>query len=488
MAWMTVSVRMGVNVKSTRVVYNHTHESEFVFEQDTHKGYTSDGVQWPLQLHTPMLDTQEHTYTMVVAHYKESLEWMHKTEWGTSPHRQIVVYSKGGQVPVGKWHVDDAHSGRECSGYIQYILDYWDTLSDYSYFVHGHGPTTAYHQRFYQDNQTMSGFEHNRDNQYVMRCSLARIDEMRLNHRQVLRILYTMSKYGNYSFLDTSKWSNISYALNYAYPICIGTNCCAEMLVSRDRIHSKPREFWVKLLALMKESEYNTRPNQSACDSKGHCTPMFRDACYALEHLWHVVFADPKSDRLNGPWIYELPIDTDIVSSDHNTNIDLLYTLVRACIVHKFKSNMTQPLSKVYVFTSYVDTVTKETEVYGTKEGVDKRVEQYKEKRCEMFIRDCKRRYTDVGIYTYYDNERRLDVMPVQEFITKNRDSFNSLDEFNLHFWGIHGFDKVMKYARIISGVQKGVTLDKAYISEAASGWMPLYYHYKVKEYSILDI
>ena len=73
--------------------------------------------------------SRKRSVKVVVAHYKEDIEWLNKLKY------DFIVYEKEKEgykynIPVNK--------GREASVYMKYIIDHYDKLPDYVIFIHGH--------------------------------------------------------------------------------------------------------------------------------------------------------------------------------------------------------------------------------------------------------------------------------------------------------------------------------------------------------------
>lgn len=71
---------------------------------------------------------------VVITHYNEDLSWI------TNLKYPFTVLSKNG-IPKDT----PPNKGNEASGYLQYIIDNYDRLSDYTFFVHGH--RTSWHHK-----------------------------------------------------------------------------------------------------------------------------------------------------------------------------------------------------------------------------------------------------------------------------------------------------------------------------------------------------
>jgi len=64
---------------------------------------------------------------VVVAHYNEDLSWTKKLKY------KYTIISKSGYPPE-----TPPNKGCEASSYLQYIIENYDNLSEYTVFVHGH--------------------------------------------------------------------------------------------------------------------------------------------------------------------------------------------------------------------------------------------------------------------------------------------------------------------------------------------------------------
>ncbi len=72
--------------------------------------------------------------TIVIAHYNENLDWVRNLQY------PYIIISRNGlprEVPPNK--------GNEASSFLEYIINYYDTLSTYTVFVHGH--RTSWHHK-----------------------------------------------------------------------------------------------------------------------------------------------------------------------------------------------------------------------------------------------------------------------------------------------------------------------------------------------------
>jgi hypothetical protein len=66
---------------------------------------------------------------IVVSRYKKDVSWVNKIKGNVN----ILVYDK--ENPENKYNVP-VNKGNEASVYLKYIIDHYDTLPDFTYFIH----------------------------------------------------------------------------------------------------------------------------------------------------------------------------------------------------------------------------------------------------------------------------------------------------------------------------------------------------------------
>eukprot|EP01113_Clastostelium_recurvatum_P025209 TRINITY_DN3032_c0_g1_i1.p1 TRINITY_DN3032_c0_g1~~TRINITY_DN3032_c0_g1_i1.p1 ORF type:complete len:473 (-),score=60.62 TRINITY_DN3032_c0_g1_i1:102-1343(-) len=163
--------------------------------------------------------------------------------------------------------------GRECDGFLRYIVENYDNLANLTVFVHG-DPPAQYHSKpdiigeinkVYKDHvggQPFSGYL-SLNYIYVFRCMDEQVDFCckldRAHMNQLWEIFYPVGS---------------EYRMPSKPPACIQAPCCAQFVVSREMIHRFSFKTWKKMLFWIQE--------------RGH----EYYACYALEHFWHLVFGE----------------------------------------------------------------------------------------------------------------------------------------------------------------------------------------------------
>ena len=70
-------------------------------------------------------------------HYKEDLAWLDNCEFIVN-----IVHKEGG-TPIPNYTYCIPNIGCEATAYLKYIIERYDTLPDYTAFLHGH--ETSYH-------------------------------------------------------------------------------------------------------------------------------------------------------------------------------------------------------------------------------------------------------------------------------------------------------------------------------------------------------
>lgn len=189
---------------------------------------------------------------VVVAHYKEDLEWVHLLKYPT------MVISKSDfeceTIP---------NRGNEASSYLQYIIGNYDHLSTWTIFVHGH--RTDWHH-------TRNTDEH--INEMVFEYPYYNINEVGLVHlctfsnrepEMVMRELFPLIEGILETKIDITK-------LEY--------KGCGQFYVHRDLILRHPKQKYIELYQFLM-----TTPVRSYWSGR------------IFEYLWHFIFTGDLVDR-----------------------------------------------------------------------------------------------------------------------------------------------------------------------------------------------
>ena len=194
-------------------------------------------------------------------HY--SLDWINSQPWPVF----ISTKEKGFGIASEPW----GNVGQEIASYMRFILMFWDYLPENVAFVHGHEKT--WHQEGYK----MS---------YMLRyICLQKFGYMSLNAYEDDA---WMPKKGSISYYEIIKkyWKPVEF---YLGPFPAGgfkEKCCAQFVVTRDRIRSRPLKLYEMILKQMidKKKKYVRAK---------HGKNMGWDLIHFWESIWHFVFREP---------------------------------------------------------------------------------------------------------------------------------------------------------------------------------------------------
>lgn len=183
------------------------------------------------------------------SHYKENLEWLRESPWPVT----VVTHENGDTVPsIFKNIFTVPNTGYEVSAYAKFIIERYDTLPDFTVFIHGH--ETSYHQN--------SG---RHPIKLIKDANIEKYEYIPLGN--TWRIVIP-SRHG----LDETMHDNV-------FSCCTG----AEFIVSKNRIRKYSIEFYKNML-----EKYQSKND-----------------CIKMEHYWHVLFDSPsmfpKDDMFNPP-------------------------------------------------------------------------------------------------------------------------------------------------------------------------------------------
>jgi hypothetical protein len=152
--------------------------------------------------------------------------------------------------------------GRECSGYLYYILKNYQHLPTWIEFTHGAPERSASTARYFLMNP--KGYFQSFAGNIVNRCFYKyRAEEQDINAGEIFED----------DFEDVLRHIGINP------PHCMRNFCCANFVVHKSRILAIPKESWEYLL------RFSLLPRNG---------PMWRNNCYHLEHFWHMILGEPS--------------------------------------------------------------------------------------------------------------------------------------------------------------------------------------------------
>lgn len=168
------------------------------------------------------------------SHYNEDLEWLKKSEFPVT----VVHHEGGSDFPQFNETYVIANKGYEASAYLTFIIRRYDSLPEYTAFIHGH--EKADHQK--------------------VPCMLNAIRTANIQK-------YTFIHLNNLWFYGFIEGDN-KYVKNKCL---VQTSIGAQFIVHKDRILKNSRKYYENLL------------NSTETKTDAQC----------LEYTWHVIFGEP---------------------------------------------------------------------------------------------------------------------------------------------------------------------------------------------------
>jgi hypothetical protein len=231
--------------------------------------------------------------SFVICHCKEPLDDIIGNLSGIPTQSKLFVYEKCGQNVAALLasmfgnifrggitvipQPDGPVRGDECTGYLDYIVKNYDSLSDYTVFLQG----DADHHLFLSYlSTTLEGIKAGQYDVPFLHLNFHRHYQTTTPcMRDVERVIFNLT--------------------NPVEPLpLIGTYCCAQFIVSRPRIRARDQKFYSDALKLV---------DGSVADLCSPDPPRRSSHCYVLEYLWHVVFGEPR-DLPHKPDDQRLPL------------------------------------------------------------------------------------------------------------------------------------------------------------------------------------
>ncbi len=184
--------------------------------------------------------------TIVIAHYNENLDWVQNLQY------PYTIISRNG-IPAETV----PNKGNEASSFLEYIIEYYDELSEYTLFVHGH--RTSWHHK-------------------------SNIDE-RINK------LVCDKPYYNINELETSRIK----VTNNEYIKILDENCNIKYNIpnQRDHIYRAGAQFYVHKSLILRnpKSAYENFHKYLMDTTIGSFTSGRH-----FEYTWHIIFTHKNDD------------------------------------------------------------------------------------------------------------------------------------------------------------------------------------------------
>ena len=213
-----------------------------------------------------VLSQQDYDGLVVVSsHYQEDIEWL------KNANARAVVCSKTLASPLCE-HTNQ-NKGREATSYLKFIIDNYDALPKHVAFIHGH--QNAWHHQL----KTNRG-------------------------EDILHVVQHCAKYQEYGFVSLNNcqiddrnnanaimmymrdvfWDPVFRPyLNRDMPNYVFHDCCAQFIVSRDRILRLPRAAYAHW--------FNYCMHEDPTNDGGFKLSI------AFEYIWHIIFGEPDVVR-----------------------------------------------------------------------------------------------------------------------------------------------------------------------------------------------
>lgn len=173
-------------------------------------------------------------------------------------------------------HLPHTKEGREAAAYLSYILDYYDVLPKYSFFIHGGG------EHWHNDVvgpwtwKTLEALRYEAVDEvgYLnLRCQHNPGCPFFLKPHEELAKGDTEDIRGRY--VDT--YQQLFNATVADVPDVIGAVCCAQFVVTRDTIRQRSRSDYQRMLQWLVDDDFHNS----------------HDKGWIFETLWHHVFGKP---------------------------------------------------------------------------------------------------------------------------------------------------------------------------------------------------
>jgi hypothetical protein len=194
---------------------------------------------------------------LCVSHYGEDLSWLNRVNTPFMVVSKVLVDNRILHVPVNR--------GNEVSSYLLYIVQYYDTLPQFTLFLHGH--YEDWHQLY--------------DVTYILRTidltkKYQSVNNYHVNDRNVTSNRYMTQL--------QSLWAELFQDELGDMPAMFREKCCAQFVVHRDRIRLRSKAFYQRLYAYVVSDRQD---DAQAVD--GYHGSM----SYVVEYVWHYIFGEP---------------------------------------------------------------------------------------------------------------------------------------------------------------------------------------------------
>jgi hypothetical protein len=193
--------------------------------------------------------------TVVVAHYNENIDWLKNIKYNVTVISKIGIPFESGK-----------NRGNEASSYLEYIIQNYNNLSDYTIFIHGH--QTAWHHKTNMDNKI---------NRLIFNKDYYNINEIQI---EKLYYVFNPIDYPD-KLLEEANEDFINFTGIKSDYKNYHIRAAAQFYVSKSLIKSRPIEYYIKMYNWLMTTNF-----RSFWSSR------------VLEHMWHYIFTDSVIDIL----------------------------------------------------------------------------------------------------------------------------------------------------------------------------------------------
>ena len=191
-----------------------------------------------------------------ISHYQEQLGWVNNIHIPFVLGSKTVRDSRIMHVPINQ--------GNEVSCYLLYIIHHYDSLPEYTLFLHGHNKD--WHQLY--------------EVAYITRTidfttPYKNVNNYLVNDRDVTANRYMRQLQALWSKLFQDELGDM--------PMVFREKCCAQFVVHRDRIHIRSLAFYQRIYDYVISAELD-----DADMVDGYHTSM----SYVMEFIWHYIFGE----------------------------------------------------------------------------------------------------------------------------------------------------------------------------------------------------
>lgn len=201
-----------------------------------------------------IIDLSSEKLVLAISHYNEDLSWLSTI----SQYYPFVIVSKTMQQGQGAI-ILDKNVGNEVPAYLAYIIRWYETLPEYSVFLHGHN--LHWHQ-FYGIQFILDNF--NFGDGYQNFNNIAFSPSWRESKMDGLRNI----------------WPSLFQDELGDMPEVFHDRCCAQFIVHRNRIRLRSKTFYERLM------HYVLTEDSLSADG------YHSDMSFYMEYIWHYIFGE----------------------------------------------------------------------------------------------------------------------------------------------------------------------------------------------------